>query len=291
MTAAVILMPSRSIEEILLHLLVDVLDRVLDGLECSSSSSDTAPRVPDDVPGAFAFNSRWYAGTRQRPKVTFAVDPRRWRLDTPPGPSYSRENGRVTVAHAGATQSRGFTEPAPPLDEVSLRTKLWLIGVWITGKEVDYDACPDGPEVGRSLLEGVLRGGARNTPSMQQPSTLGEPWKPLLSNSCYLPIDLRNRRNLARGGYSSRPVPDLRGQARLRPPFTSFCTAGGDELARRGGSDRGGEVAGGPSCSTQPVEGRPVALRKAPAGGDRVWYRPPGTAPQGTRRARAQSNL
>lgn len=54
------------------------------------------------------------------------------------------------------------------------------------------------------------------------------------------PTDLRNRRNLARGGYSSRPVPDLRGQARLRPPFTSFCTAGGDELARRGGSDRGG---------------------------------------------------
>ena len=48
----------------------------------------------------------------------------------------------------------------------------------------------------------------------------------------YLPTDLRNRRNLARGGYSSRPVPDLRGQARLRPPFTSFCTAGGDELAR-----------------------------------------------------------
>ena len=48
----------------------------------------------------------------------------------------------------------------------------------------------------------------------------------------YLPNDLRNRRNLARGGYSSRPVPDLRGQARLRPPFTSFCTAGGDELAK-----------------------------------------------------------
>ena len=109
--------------------------------------------------------------------------------------------------------------------------------------------------------------------------------------SSHLPNDLRNRRNLARGGYSSRPVPDLRGQARLRPPFTSFCTAGGDELARRGGSDRGGEVAWGPPCSTQPVEGRPVALRKAPAGGDRVWYRPPGTAPQGTRRARAQSNL
>ena len=110
----------------------------------------------------------------------------------------------------------------------------------------------------------------------------------MAGNLCYLPTDLRNRRNLARGGYSSRPVPVLRGQARLRPPFTSFCTAGGDELARRGGSDRGGEVAGGPSCSTQPVEGRPVARRKAPAGGDRVWYRPPGTAPQGTRRARAQ---
>ena len=115
--------------------------------------------------------------------------------------------------------------------------------------------------------------------------------KPCPIAATYLPNDLRNRRNLARGGYSSRPVPDLRGQARLRPPFTSFCTAGGDELARRGGSDRGGEVAWGPSCSTQPVEGRPVALRKAPAGGDRVWYRPPGTAPQGTRRARAQSNL
>ena len=108
-------MPSRSIEEILLHLLVDVLDRLLEGLECSSSSSDATPRIPDDVPGAFAFNSRWYAGTRQRPKVTFAVDPRRWRLDTPPGPFYLRENGRVTIVHAGATPSRGFTEPAPPL--------------------------------------------------------------------------------------------------------------------------------------------------------------------------------
>ena len=92
-------------------------------------------------------------------------------------------------------------------------------------------------------------------------SALREPWKQDLP---YLPNDLRNRRNLARGGYSSRPVPDLRGQARLRPPFTSFCTAGGDELARRGGSDRGGEVAGGPSCSTQPVEGRPVARRLDP---------------------------
>ena len=50
------------------------------------------------------------------------------------------------------------------------------------------------------------------------------------TQASYLPNDLRNRRNLARGGYSSRPVPDLRGQARLRPPFTSFCTAGGDEL-------------------------------------------------------------
>ena len=115
-----------------------------------------------------------------------------------------------------------------------------------------------------------------HTPSMRQPSALGEPWKQIWA---YLPNDLRNRRNLARGGYSSRPVPDLRGQARLRPPFTSFCTAGGDELARRGGSDRGGEVAGGPSCSTQPVEGRPVARRKAPASGDRVWCRSPGTAP------------
>ncbi len=75
------LMPSRSIEEILLYLLLDVLDRALDGLECSSSSSDAAARVPDDVPDASAFNSCQDAccGTRPRPKFTVFVDPRRWR--------------------------------------------------------------------------------------------------------------------------------------------------------------------------------------------------------------------
>ena len=152
-----------------------------------------------------------------------------------------------------------------------------------------------GPEASRRSVEVVTLHAQAPTPHTRaRPSvdTYGQLSQPAIGpEPTYLPNDLRNRRNLARGGYSSRPVPDLRGQARLRPPFTSFCTAGGDELARRGGSDRGGEVAGGPSCSTQPVEGRPVALRKAPAGGDRVWYRPPGTAPQGTRRARAQSNL
>ena len=113
-----------------------------------------------------------------------------------------------------------------------------------------------GPEV--SL--GSPRVGTRHVQS-PTPHARGLPSVDTYEDRCsaaHLPNDLRNRRNLARGGYSSRPVPDLRGQARLRPPFTSFCTAGGDELARRGGSDRGGEVAWGPSWSTQPVEGRPV---------------------------------
>jgi len=42
-----------------------------------------------------------------------------------------------------------------------------------------------------------------------------------------LPNDLRNRRNLARGGYSSSPVPDLQGQARLRHSFREFLFRGG----------------------------------------------------------------
>ena len=47
------------------------------------------------------------------------------------------------------------------------------------------------------------------------------------SKTCpYLPNDLRNRRNLARGGYSSSPVPDLQGQARLRHSFREFLFRG-----------------------------------------------------------------
>ena len=61
---------------------------------------------------------------------------------------------------------------------------------------------------------------------MRQSSALREPWKRDLGKTCYLPNDLRNRRNLARGGYSSSPVPDLQGQARLRHSFREFLFRG-----------------------------------------------------------------
>ena len=81
---------------------------------------------------------------------------------------------------------------------------------------------------------------------------------------CHLPNDLRNRRNLARGGYSSRPVPDLRGQARLRPPFTSFCTAGGDELARRGGATGEGKSLGARRARLNQLKADPLPSARPP---------------------------
>ena len=77
------------------------------------------------------------------------------------------------------------------------------------------------------------------------------------------PTDLRNRRNLARGGYSSSPAPVKPGTG---TPFASFSTAGGDELARRGGSDRVGarKSLGARRARLRLVEGRPVAHRLDP---------------------------
>ena len=47
------------------------------------------------------------------------------------------------------------------------------------------------------------------------------------------PTDLRNRRNLARGGYSSSPVLDLQGQARRR--LISTQVDGGRSIVREAG--------------------------------------------------------
>ena len=85
------------------------------------------------------------------------------------------------------------------------------------------------------------------------------------------------------------------GKAGTGTPFASFSTAGGDELARRGGGGgrqgRGSEVAGGPSCST-PTSRRPTRCPSlGPPPPEIDFGRPPGAAPRGTRRARPQSNV
>ena len=82
---------------------------------------------------------------------------------------------------------------------------------------------------------------------MRRPSALGGLWKRDLR---YLPTDLRNRRNLARGGYSSSPVLDLQGQARRRHSFREFLHRGWRRARTTGGERQGREVAGGPPCST-----------------------------------------
>ena len=77
-----------------------------------------------------------------------------------------------------------------------------------------------------------------------------------------LPTDLR--RSLARGAGSPRA------QHWYKPgtgtPFASFCAAGGDELAQRGGSDRVGarKSLGARRARLRLVEGRPVAHRLDP---------------------------
>ena len=55
--------------------------------------------------------------------------------------------------------------------------------------------------------------------SLHSPSLLSLAVASLPGPVNFLPYDLRNRRNLARGRYSSSPVPDLQGQARLRHSF------------------------------------------------------------------------
>ena len=78
-----------------------------------------------------------------------------------------------------------------------------------------------------------------HTPSMRQSSAPREPWKQTMAYYCYLPNDLRNRRNLARGGYSSSPVPDLQGQARLRHSFREFLHRGWRRARTTGGERQG----------------------------------------------------
>jgi hypothetical protein len=107
----------------------------------------------------------------------------------------------------------------------------------------------------------------------------------------HLPTDLRNRRNLARGGYSSSPVLDLQGQARRRHSFGEFLHRRWRRARATGGERQGRGSRWGPvvldSTSRRPTRCPPLG----PPPPEIVFGRPPGTAPRGTRRARAQSNL
>ena len=77
-----------------------------------------------------------------------------------------------------------------------------------------------------------------------------------------LPYDLRNRRNLARGGYSSSPVLDLQGQARRRHSFGEFLFRGGRPARTTGGKRQGRGSRWGPvvldSTSRRPTRCPPL---------------------------------
>ena len=83
-----------------------------------------------------------------------------------------------------------------------------------------------------------------------------------LRSFALLPYDLRNRRNLARGGYSSSPVLDLQGQARRRHSFGEFLFRGGRPARTTGGKRQGRGSRWGPvvldSTSRRPTRCPPL---------------------------------